>query len=186
MMTGAARSAVFLDRDGVINRAVVRAGLPFPPSRADDVELIPGVVEACFSLQKAGALLFCVTNQPDVARGIAQREDIEAINLSLQRTLGLDDVAVCYHDDKDGCACRKPKPGMLINLAARYEINLERSVMVGDRWRDVEAGIRAGCRTVFIDYGYNEERPTKVDWIDGSLAQALPWILNFLSAGKSR
>ena len=185
MMTRPARSAVFLDRDGVINRAVVRAGRPFPPSMADDVELLPGVAEACAALQEAGALVFCVTNQPDVARGTARREDVAAINLRLRRTLGLNDVAVCYHDERDGCDCRKPKPGMLINLAARHRVDLERSVMVGDRWRDVEAGTRAGCRTIFIDYGYNEERPTKADFVGGSLAQALPWILNFLNAGKS-
>jgi len=177
-----ARRAVFLDRDGVLNQVVIRGGKPFPPSSADNVELIPGVTEACASLRKAGALLFCVTNQPDVARGTARREDIMAINLRLQRELSLDDVATCYHDDGDGCACRKPKPGMLIELAFRHSVNLSRSVMVGDRWRDVEAGINAGCQTVFIDYDYNEQRPANVDFAGRSLTEVLPWILkNFLN-----
>ena len=177
--------AVFLDRDGVLNRAVVRDGRPFPPSSIEEVELISGVAEACAELRAVGALLFCVTNQPDVARGTAQREEVAAINQRLQQELALDEVATCYHDDIDDCDCRKPRPGMLIDLAARHSVQLDRSVMVGDRWRDVEAGIRAGCRTVFIDYGYREDSPGTADVTAGSLADALPWILNFLNTGKS-
>jgi D-glycero-D-manno-heptose 1,7-bisphosphate phosphatase len=182
METG--RRAVFLDRDGVLNRAVVRGNRPFPPSSVGEVEVIAGVADACNALRKAGALLLCVTNQPDVARGAANRQHVEAINDHLQRTLGLDAVTACFHDDKDDCACRKPKPGMLLELAARYNVDLERSVMVGDRWRDIEAGVRAGCRTVFVDYGYDEDRPAKADFESGSLAEALPWILRFLETGR--
>jgi D-glycero-D-manno-heptose 1,7-bisphosphate phosphatase len=178
------RKAVFLDRDGVLNKAVVRGGRPFPPASVEEVELVPGAAETCAALHAAGALLFCVTNQPDVARGTARREDVAAINHHLQRKLGLDDVVTCYHDDKDGCDCRKPRPGMLIDLAMRHAVELEGSVMVGDRWRDVEAGKRAGCRTVFIDCGYNEDRPDMADFEAASLADALPWILSFLKARK--
>jgi D-glycero-D-manno-heptose 1,7-bisphosphate phosphatase len=175
---------VFLDRDGVLNRAVIRGGQPFPPSTVDTVEVIPGSVEACAALHGAGAFLYCVTNQPDVARGTARRQDIEAINDHLQRELGLDEVVACYHDDADNCDCRKPKPGMLLDLAARHAIDLPRAVMVGDRWRDIEAGIRAGCRTVLIGQGYAEKQAIGADCTSGSLSEALPWILNFLKSGK--
>src|SRR5215469_16245282 len=120
MAVGESKKAVFLDRDGVLNKAVVRAGRPYPPASVEEVELVPGVPEACAALHAAGALLFCVTNQPDVARGTARREDVAAINQHLQRKLGLDDMATCCHDDEDGCECRKPRPGMLIDLARRY------------------------------------------------------------------
>jgi D-glycero-D-manno-heptose 1,7-bisphosphate phosphatase len=176
--------AVFLDRDGVLNRVVVRNGRPFPPASADEVEIIPGSAEACAAIHEAGALIFCVTNQPDVARGTARREQVSAINRRLQSALGLDEVVACYHDDGDGCSCRKPEPGMLIDLATRHAVDLATSVMVGDRWRDIEAGRRAGCRTVFIDHGYAEDRPANTDLACGSLAAALPWILDFLKAGK--
>jgi D-glycero-D-manno-heptose 1,7-bisphosphate phosphatase len=168
----------------VLNKAVVREGRPYPPASVEEVELVPGAPEACAALHAAGALLFCVTNQPDVARGTARREDVAAINHHLVQKLGLDDVATCYHDDKDGCACRKPRPGMLIDLAMRHTIELQHSVMVGDRWRDIEAGKRAGCRTVFVDYGYREGRPAAADHTCTSLFEALPWILDSLKAGK--
>lgn len=173
------RRAVFLDRDGVLSRAVVRDGRPFPPSHVEEVELIPGVAEACDLLRNAGVLLFCVTNQPDVARGVAKREQVEAINERLQGMLALDAIATCFHDDKDDCPCRKPKPGMLFDLAGRFAVDLKQSVMVGDRWRDIEAGARAGCGTVFIDYGYDERRPRAADFVCQSLADALPWLLAF-------
>jgi D-glycero-D-manno-heptose 1,7-bisphosphate phosphatase len=176
--------AVFLDRDGVLNRAVVRNGRPFPPSSIEEVEIIPGSAEACAAIHDAGALVFCITNQPDVARGVVRREQVAAINWRLQTALGLDEVVACYHDDADDCGCRKPKPGMLADLASRYAVDLRASVMIGDRWRDIEAGKRAGCRTVFVDHGYEEDQPAAADLACRSLAEALPWILNFLKAGR--
>ena len=150
--------AVFLDRDGVINRAVVRGGKPYPPTPPSSFEVIDGVPEALQSLRRAGFLLVVVTNQPDVARGTIKREDIEAMHGTLLATLALDEIVACYHDG-DACDCRKPKPGALLAAAARHTIDLNRSFMVGDRWRDIEAGQRAGCGTLFIDYGYAERQP---------------------------
>jgi D-glycero-D-manno-heptose 1,7-bisphosphate phosphatase len=148
--------AVFLDRDGVLNRAEVRDGSPFPPSRPEDVVILPGVADACRRLADAGWLLVVVTNQPDIARGTCTREQVDAINDVVVAGLPVTEVVVCPHDDADGCACRKPFPGMLIDAAARWNIDLGASVMVGDRWRDIEAGRQAGVRTVLIDYGYRE------------------------------
>ena len=170
-------SALFLDRDGVVCRAVVQGGKPFPARSAAEVEILPGVKQA---LQQAGVMglsRIVVTNQPDVARGTLARSVVEAIHDRLRAELEIDDVLVCWHDDADGCACRKPKPGMLLEGARRHGADLTKSFMVGDRWRDVEAGARAGCRTIWIDYGYDEQSPTTApDHRCNSLAEAVAWI----------
>ena len=153
------RRAVFLDRDGVINRSVVLDGKPYAPRSADDLEILEGVREALTSLRSAGFLNIVVTNQPDVAAGRLKTEIVEAMHQRLREALALDDIKVCYHRDADGCDCRKPKPGMLLQAAREFGIDLKRSFMVGDRWRDVAAGQSAGCANFFIDYGYREKHP---------------------------
>jgi D-glycero-D-manno-heptose 1,7-bisphosphate phosphatase len=153
------RSAVFLDRDGVINRAAIRDGTPCPPASALDLDILPGVPEALQALKAGGYCLVVVTNQPDVARGTMSRESVEGIHQRLTRELALDVILTCFHDDADECGCRKPKPGLLLQAAEDFGIDLGHSFMIGDRWRDVEAWRRAGCRTFFIDYGYPEKQP---------------------------
>lgn len=171
------RRAVFLDRDGVINRAVVRDGKPYPPTSLAEMEILPGVGAALSALHAQGWLLIVVTNQPDVARGTQSREAVEAINQHLQQTLPIDEFRTCYHDGADGCDCRKPLPGALLASAKAHGIDLSASFMVGDRWRDTEAGERAGCKTVFIDYGYAEKQPLTVNHRVQSLAEAATIIL---------
>jgi D-glycero-D-manno-heptose 1,7-bisphosphate phosphatase len=172
----AVKAAVFLDRDGVINRSIVRNGRPYPPQRLEDLEILPGVQEALERLKVAGFATVVVTNQPDVARGRQTREVVEAMHSHLAELLSLDEFRVCYHDDQDGCSCRKPKPGLLMQTPI---YDLARSVMVGDRWRDVEAGRRAGCRAaVLIDYDYaGEELTAEPDVRFRSLAESVDWIL---------
>jgi D-glycero-D-manno-heptose 1,7-bisphosphate phosphatase len=174
----APRRAVLLDRDGVLNEPVVVAGRPLPPATVAGVVLTPGVEAACAALRARGLVLVVVTNQPDLARGTRDRAGVDAINAHLQRTLGLDDVLVCPHDDADGCRCRKPRPGLLLDAAGRWGLSLPDSVMVGDRWRDIEAGRNAGCRTVHVaSTVYDEPAPAGADLVVGSLAEAVPWIL---------
>lgn len=178
MTTGqpAARPAVFLDRDGVLNRPVVLDGRPHPPRSVEQLELYPDAAGACARLHALGFVLVVVTNQPDVARGDLEVEVVEDIHRQLRREVPLDGLYVCLHDDADGCGCRKPAPGMLTAAAADLGLDLGRSVMVGDRWRDVEAGRRAGCRTVHIDRGYRERLPRGADFVAPSLAEAVRWI----------
>lgn len=173
----ALRRAVFLDRDGVINRAIVRDGKPYPPGRIEDLEILPGVREALARLRDAGFRLVVVTNQPDVARGTQRREAIDAMHASLSAALPLDEFRVCDHDDVDGCLCRKPKPGLLEDAAREAGVSLADSFMIGDRWRDIEAGQRAGCTTIFIDRAYAERRPDRPDATVSSLPEAADWIL---------
>lgn len=177
----ARRRAVFLDRDGVLNKPIVRDGRPFPPDTVADLEILPGVAAACRVMADAGLLLIGVTNQPDVARGSRTTADIRAINDSLRRRLRLDDIRVCPHDDGHDCDCRKPRPGMLVEAARDFDIDLITSIMVGDRWRDIEAGKAAGCRTVFIDYGYTERRPDGANFECNGLPDAVPWILKAIA-----
>jgi D-glycero-D-manno-heptose 1,7-bisphosphate phosphatase len=169
--------AVFLDRDGVINRAVLSAGLPHPPQSVQDLEILPGVPEALALLKSAGFRLVVITNQPDVARGAQTREEVEAIHDLLLRTLPLDLVKVCYHDDADRCSCRKPSPGMILEAARDLEVDLSRSYMVGDRWKDIEAGERAGTTTILIENEYPEKSPGNAAARVGSLRDAADWIL---------
>jgi D-glycero-D-manno-heptose 1,7-bisphosphate phosphatase len=170
--------AVFLDRDGVLNQAVVRNGKPHPPANAKELALAPDANAALLELKAQGFLLLVVTNQPDVAKGITTQAAVEEINRKLASELPLDDVFVCYHQDSDNCDCRKPKPGMILAAARKHNVDLAESFMVGDRWRDVEAGQNAGCRTVFIDGGYEERQPARpADATVHSLKDAANWIL---------
>jgi D-glycero-D-manno-heptose 1,7-bisphosphate phosphatase len=176
---------VFLDRDGVINRAIVRDGKPHPPQSPGEVELVPDALPALQRLHDKGFLLIVVTNQPDVARGTQERSAVEAINDRLAAALPIDELVVCYHDDDDACECRKPKPGGILDAAARLDIDVRSSFMIGDRWRDIEAGQRAGCFTYFIDYGYAERQPVPPFSRVHSLAEAADDIVKRIAAEES-
>lgn len=171
------RRAVFLDRDGVLNRAVVRGGRPYAPTSLAEFELLPGVGEAIHSLRAAGFQLVVVTNQPDVATGKISRDVVEQMHQRLRALLPVDDIKVCYHAEKDNCPCRKPKPGLLLEAAEERGIELSGSFMIGDRWRDVAAGKAAGCTTLLIDYGYAEPREPRPDFVVTSLREAVKIIL---------
>jgi len=171
------KRAVFLDRDGVINSAVVRDGKPYPPHSLDELKILPGVPEALARLRAAGFVNVIVTNQPDVATGMQRREVVESMHELLLSRLPIDTVKVCYHAAAADCACRKPRPGMLFEAASELGIDLAASFLVGDRWRDVGAGQAAGCQTFFIDAGYSEKRPGKPYVAVKSLPEAVDRIL---------
>jgi D-glycero-D-manno-heptose 1,7-bisphosphate phosphatase len=170
--------ALFLDRDGVLNETFLLDGVPHPPETLSDLKLLPGVGEACARLRRAGLRLIVVTNQPDIARGTQSAETVQRLNAEVCRLAGVDYVFVCPHDDRDGCDCRKPRPGLLLAAAKRHGIDLMRSVMVGDRDRDVGAGRAAGCRTVFVDRGYGRPPAPPADLTVASLFEAVPWIIS--------
>ena len=177
-MTRARHRCVFLDRDGVITKALVREGKPYAPTDLSQLELAQEASKALLRLKQRGFLLIVVTNQPDVARGLTRLEMVAAMHEKLATQVPVDDFFVCYHDDADCCACRKPSPGLLLQAAEKHGIDLERSFMIGDRWRDVEAGQRAGCRTIMLDRGYRERQPAQAPNLRASsLTEAIDWIL---------
>jgi D-glycero-D-manno-heptose 1,7-bisphosphate phosphatase len=173
----AASKAVFLDRDGVLNEALLRQGKPYSPMTLAEVIVPPDVPAALDRLHDDGFRLIMVTNQPNIARRSQSREEVYAIVHYLQERLRLDAAEVCEHDDADDCNCRKPKPGMLLRAAARDNIALAASFLVGDRWRDIEAGRRAGCRTILIGNGYGENQSSEPDVVVSTLSEAAAWIL---------
>jgi D-glycero-D-manno-heptose 1,7-bisphosphate phosphatase len=175
------RPAVFLDRDGVINRAWVRNGTPHPPASLGELEILPGVAAALQALRARGYPLIVVTNQPDVGRGILPRSVVEEIHERLRTEFALDAILTCFHDGTAGCDCRKPRPGLLLQAARDFDIDLSESFMVGDRWRDVEAGQRAGCKTFYVDYDYQERRALTYDYRVASLEEAAHIILQWKS-----
>lgn len=166
------RRAVFLDRDGVLNRPVVRAGKPYPPASLEEFEILPDAREGVDQLRKLGFELFVVTNQPDVARGTQQRAIVDSMHDRLRHDLRLNHFYVCFHDDRDNCGCRKPKPGLLTMAAADHNLYLPESYMIGDRWRDIDCGHAAACTTIFIDRGYAEKLHARPHFTADSLLSA--------------
>jgi D-glycero-D-manno-heptose 1,7-bisphosphate phosphatase len=168
---------VFLDRDGVIVVPQFRDRRSFAPTRLEDFRIYPEAPPSVERLKQAGFLVVVVTNQPDVERGVITITVLEAMHRQLARDLPLDAIKTCPHGSDRNCDCRKPKPGLLFEAARELGIDLPSSFMVGDRRSDVEAGLAAGCTTVFIDLGYAEPLPDRADFTVGSIAQAVDVIL---------
>ena len=164
--------AVFFDRDGVLIETLVEDGAPIADNDFNSLSFIAGAVEVCESLADANIKMFMITNQPDISRGKVALVDVLAINEVVKKTCQLTENSMCFHDDDAFCSCRKPKPGMILELSTKHQIDLGRSVVVGDRWRDIDAGANAGCMTIFIDYGYNETLRTQPTWKVSSMSQA--------------
>jgi D-glycero-D-manno-heptose 1,7-bisphosphate phosphatase len=163
--------ACFFDRDGVINQIVFREGKPCSPRRLDELKILDGVREFLLESRAKGFLNIVITNQPDISRGRMTVPELEAMHRRIREELAIDDIVVCPHDDTDACDCRKPKPGMLLMAAHKWHVDLTWSFLIGDQWKDIEAGKRAGCTTILIDYPHN--RDTKADVRAHNLAAAL-------------
>jgi D-glycero-D-manno-heptose 1,7-bisphosphate phosphatase len=176
-----ARRAVFLDRDGVLNRPVVRNGQPNPPSRVEGFELYDDVADGCARLKAEQFLLVVITNQPDVGRGTQSREAVEAMHVKMQLALpSLDRIEICYHAGErygEPCDCRKPRPGMILRAAAELKIDLRASYVIGDRWRDIDCARAAGCRAIFIERGYGESLRETPDFTVGNFGDAVNVLL---------
>ena len=172
--------AVFLDRDGVINRSEVRRGKPYAPRRQEDFRLLPGVAKAARSLKRAGFLVIVVTNQPDIGHGRVPAAAVEAMHAKLRSRVAVDDIRVCPHRQDAGCSCRKPRPGLLLAAARDWKINLKDSYMVGDRASDIVAGEAAGCYTLLINRHYSEPLPSA----PGRTVRSLPAAVRFILSRK--
>jgi len=171
------KRAVFLDRDGVLNKAYVRNGKPYSPDTIEEMIIVSDAAKALERLRGRGFRLIVTTNQPDIARGRLTRAQVAAMNGYLASKLPLDAIEMCTHDDADHCDCCKLKPGLLLHAARREGIDLAQSFMVGDRYRDIEAGHGAGCRTILIGDGYGETFKAQPDATVSTLNEAADWIL---------
>ena len=153
--------AIFLDRDGVLNKVILKDGKPLSPKNLSEFVLLDNVSEALAIFKKLDYLTIIVTNQPDIKTKKQTLKDLEITHKWIFDNLMIDDIFVCCHDDSDNCNCRKPGIGMLINASKKYKINLTKSIMIGDRWKDIKCGQLAKCKNNFyINYGYDEPSPT--------------------------
>lgn len=167
--------AVFLDSDGVLNTAIIKEGKPHAPTTLAELEIPLEVKPSLDRLKSAGYLLICVTNKPDIERGLMTQAEVDEIYTKIRHDLSLDDVFICYSENSD---CYKPKPGLILEATKKYDIDLSISFMIGDRWRDVGAGQNAPCKTIWIDRGYTERKPDPpADYTAYSLSEACDWIL---------
>ena len=148
-----------MDRDGVVNRSKLVDGVTKPPATIAEVEILEGVIEAIKILKAHDFIPVVVTNQPDVARGVTTRSQVEAINAHIGSITNIEFFYTCFHDDTDLCNCRKPAPGLIYLASQELHLSVTESFLVGDRWRDISAGQSAGCQTFFIDYSYSERMP---------------------------
>lgn len=168
--------AVFFDRDGVLNEAIVKNGKPYPPSTLDQLVIPTDVGPALQLLKDAGFILLGATNQPDVARNLTSIHLVEEINQKLLNELPLSEIFTCFHDDNHNCDCRKPLPGLLQQGAKKYDVDLTQNFLIGDRWKDIEAGKSAGCKTIWLNKNYQETIPQQPDYITTNLLAAAKWI----------
>jgi D-glycero-D-manno-heptose 1,7-bisphosphate phosphatase len=166
------KKAIFLDRDGVINKAFIKDGLPKSPNSLSELKILPGVKESILRLKELDFICLVVTNQPDVPRGKINKNTVIEMNNCLKKEIELDDIFVCYHDDKDNCNCRKPKPGLLLQAIKKWNVDFKKSFIVGDRWRDIQAGKKVGCKTIFLDYKYKDIKPKNPDFVTDTLLNA--------------
>jgi len=175
------RGEVILAGRPLTTRSVAaKAAIGYVPQ---ELAIYPDAAEALGRLKQAGYLLIVVTNQPDIARGTATRATVDGINAAIGAALPIGEFLVCAHDDAANCPCRKPKPGMVLEAAARHAIDLKQSFLIGDRWRDIDCGASAGVRTVLIDRGYGERAPEHApDFVTESLGAAADWILRVFPA----
>ncbi len=170
----AARSkAVFLDRDGVINLTVFRKGAERAPQDMSEFAYVEGVHATLAALQARGYVLLVCTNQPDVARGWQDRDQVLAFHAKIERELPVSRVYACFHDDVDACACRKPKPGLLVQGSDEFGLDLQQSWMIGDRSKDIEAGKAAGCRTIYLRHDHDTAQSGSPDYEITKLEQLL-------------
>jgi D-glycero-D-manno-heptose 1,7-bisphosphate phosphatase len=174
-------ACVFLDRDGVLNEPVIRNGRPYSPSSASELKICRDALTACAKLKAAGFLLVVITNQPDVGRGKIEQSVAEEINRRLAAAIPvLDRIETCMHAGErygERCDCRKPKPGMLLRAAQALQLDLRRSFVIGDRWRDIGCARAAGCRAIFIDRCYAEPLLEKPDVTVASFTEAVNQVL---------
>jgi D-glycero-D-manno-heptose 1,7-bisphosphate phosphatase len=170
------KRAVFLDRDGVITVPTSVDGKGFAPRSISEFRFYEGTAESLERIHALGFLALVVSNQPDVANGLLSRSTLDLMNQRIINELAIDEVINCPHNTLEDCLCRKPKPGMLLSAAEKWDLELSESWMIGDRDSDVAAGFSAGCRTIFINRDWRDETGEFADCRTDSLKGAIDLI----------
>ena len=162
--------AFFFDRDGVLNKAVIKQKKPFPPNNIKELIIENFAEEIIIYLKKLNYKIFIFTNQPDVSRKTIKKKDVLQINNFLKKKFDIDDIFVCFCSN-NSCLRRKPNPGMILDAEKKWDINLKESFVVGDRYKDIEAGKNAGTKTIYLEKNYNEKKPYNPDYTIASLKE---------------
>jgi D-glycero-D-manno-heptose 1,7-bisphosphate phosphatase len=173
--------AVFIDRDGIINKAIVVNRKPFSPVDIYEFKILPKAKKALKTFKKLNLMNIIITNQPDIKTGKQLSKDLDKIHNWMMINLDIDEILVCKHDDNDNCNCRKPKTGMIEQAVEKYQINISQSYLIGDRWKDIQCGQKAGCKeNFFVNYNYNETRPKMPYIVVKSLYECSQYLNNTL------
>lgn len=167
------KKAIFLDRDGVINKVIIRDGTISSPWKVEEFEFLPDVRQILENFKKLGFLNIIFTNQPDVKRGFLPIAELEKMHEALLKFLPVDEIKFCLHDNSDKCSCRKPKPGMILEASDKWDIDLEKSYVIGDSKKDIEAGIAAGCKTFLLKREYNKDVNRNYNFAVDNLKEAI-------------
>ena len=151
----AVKAAVFIERDGVLNQVRVERQHPVSPLTLDDFRINQEAVLLLQKLKATGFLLIVTTNQPGLSRGYQSRRELDRMHDLLRATFALDDILLCPHDETDGCSCRRPKPGLLVEAGFKWRLSLDRCFVISDKWQDAEAGRAVGCTSLLLQSPWN-------------------------------
>lgn len=171
--------AIFFDRDGVLIEAVVKNKKPFSIKKIKDLKFLINDNEIFLKLKNLGYKLIIVTNQPDVARNKISEKFVDDVNSAIKKKYFIDYAYTCLHDDISNCSCRKPKNGLLIEAQRDFNLNIKKCFLIGDRWKDISAAESSGCKSIFIDYNYDEKKPEKYTFKVNSISEAINIILKY-------
>lgn len=144
------KRAVFIERDAILNEVRTGPKHQVPPLTLEEFKINQQAKDPLLKLKGAGFVLVATTNQPGLSRGYQSRRELDRMHEVLRRSFPLDDLMVCPHDETDHCPCRKPRPGLLIEAAFKWHLNLDHSFVISDKWQDAEAARTAGCTSVLL------------------------------------
>ncbi|HEY9715325.1 MAG TPA: HAD-IIIA family hydrolase [Chroococcales cyanobacterium] len=164
---------LFLDRDGVINDVIMRDGVVSSPRALAEFSIKDEFIDFYNRLTSLSLQTFVVSNQPDVARRLLDRDELRLMTEELKRRFAFTEVIYCMHDNNDGCECRKPKPGMILQTLKQHDLKADESIIIGDSYKDILAGKAAGIRTIYYCQGYNSTVPCEPDYRVSKLIEAL-------------
>jgi D-glycero-D-manno-heptose 1,7-bisphosphate phosphatase len=145
------KRCVFIERDGILNEVRVGPKNQIAPLTLEEFKVNASAVAPLRRLKSAGFVLIVTTNQPGLSRGYQSRHELDRMHDLVRRTFPVDDILVCPHDENDHCPCRKPRPGLLIEAAFKWHVNLDHSFVISDKWQDAEAARTAGCTSLLVN-----------------------------------